>query len=190
MKIGTEQLTNELIRATIGLIKRAKGFKDLSEDQLNAKHTPDSWSALECLEHLNLYGDFYNPEIEHRIKNSSTTPSALFKPGLIGNYFVKLMEPKEKLNRMKTFDDKNPAGSQLTKNVIDRFIDQQIEFKKLLEASRKINLGKTRTSISISKVVKIKLGDTFRFSVAHNARHLDQAERALNSLQLKKETTA
>ena len=46
-----------------------------------------------------------------------------------------------------------------------------------MDLSKKINISKTRTAISISKIIRLKLGDTFRFNVAHNERHLLQAEK-------------
>ncbi len=55
-----------------------------------------SWSILECLEHLNLYGDFYIPEIKNRIESSKTLPKENFKSRILGNYFAKSMLPKEK----------------------------------------------------------------------------------------------
>jgi anion-transporting ArsA/GET3 family ATPase len=179
MKIASEKLTDELIEATQKLIQRAEKIKTVSESQLNTRPSSESWSALETLEHLNLYGDFYNPEINQRLTGNTSQNQDTFKSGVIGNWFVGLMEPKEKLNTMKTFADKNPLGSALDKSTIERFLAQQEEFLKLLNASRKVSLSKTKTSISISKVLKLKLGDTFRFIVAHNQRHLDQAERAL-----------
>ena len=36
--------------------------------------------------------------------------------------------PKGKLNKMKTFKDKNPLNANLDKTVIDKFINQQIPF--------------------------------------------------------------
>ena len=62
---------------------------------------------------------------------------------------------------------------------IDRFINQQKEYLELIEKSKKINLTKTKTAISISKLIKLRLGDTFRFITAHNERHLLQAENIL-----------
>ena len=44
----------------------------------------------------------------------------------------------------------------------------------------KIDLNKTKTAISISKLIKLKIGDTFRVVVYHNERHLIQAEKILN----------
>lgn len=64
---------------------------------------------------------------------------------------------------MKTLKENNPLGSHLDKSVIDRFIDQQKDSLKLIDKSKNVNLSKTKTAISISKLIKLRLGDTFRF---------------------------
>lgn len=178
MKFKTEELLAELIEQTRININKVENFRELSDTELNHKENTEKWSILECIEHLNLYGDFYNPEIRKRIETSHSKANLIFKSGVIGNYFVNMMLPKKKLNKMKTFKDKNPAGSSLDSIVIDKFISQQKEFLELIESSKNINLTKTKTAVSISKVIKIRLGDTFRFIVAHNQRHLIQAENA------------
>lgn len=80
---------------------------------------------------------------------------------------------------MKTSKDKNPIGSTLTIDVIDKFIIQQKELIDLIKKSKNVNLTKTKTAISISKLIKIRLGDTFRFIIAHNQRHIIQAKNAI-----------
>lgn len=87
------------------------------------------------------------------------------------------MLPKEKLNKIKTFKDKNPIGRKLDKTTIERFISQQEEVLNLLDKSRKIDLNKTKTAISISNLIKLKIGDTFRVVVYHNERHIVQANK-------------
>lgn len=188
MKIQTEVLVTDLMNRTKQLIVEAEALKEKTEEQLNYKQHAESWSVLECLEHLNLYGRFYLPEIEKRIAEqlSLSSPSvplqrgnkaSVFKSGWLGNYFANSMLPKEKLNKMKTFKNMNPLNSKLDKKVIDEFISQQQQMLRLLEESRKISLNKTRTAISISKLIKLKLGDTFRFVIYHNQRHMVQAQR-------------
>lgn len=179
MKIVTNELIAELVEKTRININKAEGFRKLSEKELNYKESIDEWSILECMEHLNIYGDFYNPEIKERIEKTKTTSTKIFKSGVIGNYFVNLISPKEKLNKMKTLKENNPLGSHLDKTVIDRFVNQQKECLELIEKSKKINLTKTKTAISITKLVKLRLGDTLRFITAHNERHLLQAENIL-----------
>ena len=177
----TEKLIQDLIERTKVNINQAEKFKQLSKEELNSRISEDSWSVLECIEHLNLYGDFYIPEINMRINNSKSSTKANFKTGLLGNYFAKSMLPKEKLNKMKTFKDKNPKGSKLEKNTIDRFLSQQEQILNLLNDSRKIDLNKVKTGITISKWIKLKLGDTFRVVIYHNDRHILQANKILEA---------
>ena len=80
---------------------------------------------------------------------------------------------------MKTFKDKNPIGSKLDKSTIERFVSQQEKILNLLDKSREIDLNKTKTAISISKLIKLKIGDTFRVVIYHNERHLEQAKKLL-----------
>tara|TARA_B110000503_G_scaffold130446_1_gene203854 strand:+ start:104 stop:649 length:546 start_codon:yes stop_codon:yes gene_type:complete len=176
----SEKLIQDLIERTKENMNPAEKLSTLSIDKLNWKVEQNSWSILECLEHLNLYGDFYIPEIKSKIENSSTLPNRNFKPGMLGDYFAKGMLPKEKLNKMKTFKDKNPIGGALDKKVIQRFIAQQEQLLNLLDQTRKIDLNKTKTAISISKWIKLKLGDTFRVVIYHNDRHIAQANNVLD----------
>jgi hypothetical protein len=179
MKIKSEALIEELIERTRLNMNKAEGFKQLNADLLNWKTGQEIWSVLECIEHLNLYGDFYLPEIERRISQANRESEADFKPGCVGDYFAKSMLPKEKLNKMKTFKNKNPNGSKLTKETITRFLDQQKKMLELLDRARGVSLNKTKTGISISPLIKFKLGDTFRFVIYHNERHIVQADKIL-----------
>ncbi|WP_106916123.1 DinB family protein [Chryseobacterium aurantiacum] len=182
MKISTLQLLEELKDRTGNHLQYAQTLLLKPENELNFRMSTDSWSVLECLEHLNRYGDFYIPEISHRISSSVTSSQPVFRPGILGNYFAKSMLPKEKLNKMKTLKAMNPIHSQLNKEVLTEFAKQQQLLLELLEKAKHIDLEKTKTAISISKLITLKLGDTFRFVIYHNARHLAQVERILNNI--------
>ena len=183
MRTSKSRLIEDLISRTKANLNAVEQFKVLSEKELNWKENAESWSVLECIEHLNLYGDFYLPEIKRRIAQASTAgDSSEFKSGLLGNYFAKSMLPKEKLNKMKTFKDKNPSGSKLNKGVLHRFTDQQKEMLDLLNKARKVDLNKVKTAISITKLLKLRLGDTFRVVIYHNQRHIVQAEKVLRKI--------
>ncbi|MEO9893947.1 DinB family protein [Aurantibacter sp.] len=181
MVLHAETLLQDLIERTRKHINEAEKFKSLPTETLNWRVANDSWSILECFEHLNLYGDFYIPELKKRMESSKTQPKENFKSGVLGNYFAKSMLPKEKLNKMKTFKDKNPIGSTLDKTTMNRFIAQQEKILNLLDKSRAVDLNKIKTAISISKLIKLRIGDTFRVVVYHNERHILQANNVLNS---------
>lgn len=179
MKIKQEALIEDLIERTKGVLNSAEQYSQLSIEELNYKANSESWSILECIEHLNLYGDFYLPEIENKIAESKTKPTTDFKSGLLGNYFAKSMLPKEKLNKMKTFKDKNPVGSDLNISSLERFIIQQKQLLDILNKARQVNLNKVKTGITIASWIKLRLGDTFRVVIYHNQRHIVQANKIL-----------
>jgi DinB superfamily len=179
MKITSQNLIADLIERANAVIAQAELFKQQSDESLNWKQNPESWSVLECIEHLNLYGHFYLPEIEMRIKNTTSKPDELFKSGWLGNYFANTMLPKEKLNKMKTFKDKNPINSNLNRKVLDAFVEQQRKMLELLSRASNVSLNKTKTAISITTWIQLKLGDTFRFVIYHNQRHIEQAKKVL-----------
>lgn len=173
----SEQLIQDHIELTRQIINRAEKLKSEDLPTLTWRKDPHSWNVLECLEHLNRYGDFYLPEIENKISASATASDPEFKSGLLGGYFAKSMLPNEKLNKMNTFKDKNPLNEKLDKTVIDRFIDQQIKLLDLLKKARKVSLNKVKIQLSITRLLKFKLGDTFCFFVNHILRHLEQIDR-------------
>ena len=184
MKKKTSLLIAELKDQTIGFIQKAENLKMLSDKDLNYREKSDTWSILECLEHLNLYGDFYIAAIGNAIKNSDSKPVDQYKSGWLGNYFAESMLPKEKLNKMNTFKDKNPIHSSLQRTVIDRFIEQQKKFISLYEASEKVNINKVRVPITLSKWITLRIGDLFRFLMNHNIRHFQQLDRILQSARV------
>ncbi|MEM7103177.1 MAG: DinB family protein [Bacteroidota bacterium] len=190
MKIATVDLVSELVTRTNSFIEIAeKSFLPLNENQINWKPDIDSWSIGECLEHLNMYGDYYIPAISEGIHNGANTkPSEKFKPGWLGNYSANAMLPREGVitNKMKSPKDKNPALSTVPRGVVERFINQQKDILTLLEESGNVSMSKVRVPISIGRFIKFKLGDTFRFIIYHNERHIIQAENVYKALKASK----
>lgn len=180
MTIAAHLLIDDLIARTQANSAAVREFEKLSDNALNWKPAQESWSVLACIEHLNMYGDFYLPEIERNIQEADKQKvPANFKSGLFGNYFAKSMLPQEKSKKMKTFKDKDPGASQLDRSVLDRFMDQQKVLLSLLDEARTVDLTKVKTPMSISRLLKLRLGDTFRVLVYHNQRHIVQAKKVV-----------
>ena len=178
MKFKSEKLIEDLIERTRNAMNDVEALLLLSNEKLNQKSDAHSWSALECIAHLVFYSDFYNPEIKKRMDNSRSEPRPIFKSGLLGNFFSNLMLPKDNLNKMKTLKEANPLGSDLNKEILEKFKGQLKESLNLLNKARSKNLTKIKTGISISNMIKLRLGDTFRVVIYHNQRHLIQALKA------------
>lgn len=179
MALTTKGLLQNLIETTRSNLNSAEQLKTQNIESLNWKHNSESWSALECIEHLNRYGEFYIPELTNKIRASKYKPSEIFKSSWLGNYFSKSVSYQEDLNKMKTFKSMNPLNSKLNILTLDKFIGQQHQILELLNQSKNVNLDKTKTAISISTFIKLRLGDTLRVLIFHNERHLKQAEKAI-----------
>lgn len=173
----TETLLQSLTTEVKQLIQSAETLNELPLHELNWRPAPESWNILECFEHLNLYGRFYLPAIEKGIHRSRTKSEPEFNPGFLGNYFAESMLPKETMKKMKTFKSKNPIHAKLDKKVIGTFLQQQEQLLVLLARARKVNLNKIKIPTSISAMLQLKLGDTFRFVINHEIRHLKQVEK-------------
>ncbi|WBX73231.1 DinB family protein [Tenacibaculum pacificus] len=173
---NTKELLSELKQTVVSHINYVESLKNNTTEELQYKKTAKSWSVLECLEHLNLYSEFYNNEIRKRIEKSKHQKSTVFKAGFLGNKFALDMLPKEGVKTMNTFKSKNPIYSKLDKKVVlERFIIFQEELLQLLELAENKNLTKIKTAITLP-ILKFRLGDTFRFVINHNQRHIAQAK--------------
>jgi len=182
MNISSDAILNSLKEITERNLKEVQQFATLSADKLNAKPSEKAWCILECIEHLNRYSDFYNPEIRKVIDASNHPKSETFKSSWLGNYFAQSMMPKkDKLNKMKTFKSMNPIHASLDHKVLHRFIDHLHQTLRLLDEARQKDLTKIKTGITISKIIKLRLGDTFRVLIHHNDRHVQQALKLLNN---------
>jgi hypothetical protein len=183
MRIDSHQLLNELKQQTQINIAHAQQIQQLAIDKLTWRSEPTSWNVLECFEHLNRYGDYYHPQMMHKIATTKTKADTIFESGMLGNFFAESMQPKATGKKYKTFKDKNPLHSSLDKTVVQTFLTQQQQLLELLEQSENVSLNNVRIRTTITSLIKLKLGDMFRFLIAHNTRHLNQAQKVLTLWQ-------
>lgn len=160
---------------------QAEQLQKLPIETLNWRESEHSWTILECIEHLNLYGDFYLSAITQKLDHNKTKSSATFKPGLLGDYFAKSMLPEGKLNKMKAFKSKNPIHKPLETDTIDKFLSQQLTLHHILDRAENVNLNALRIGSTLSPLLRFKLGDTLRFFTNHIQRHFNQIERILKA---------
>ena len=170
--------TRQIILATSYLLQE-------DPEKLVQQPAPGKWSVAQVIEHLNSYGRYYLPAIELAMNEQSSLPDPVFTPGWLGDYFTKSMLPKngEITNKMQTPKGHRPAADIDSKPVIEEFLKQERLLLELLERAKHINISTIRIPISLSRLVKLKLGDTFRFLVAHHQRHFVQVNNTLNAVK-------
>ena len=162
------------------------------EDPENLLEQPstDKWSVAQVLEHLNTYSRYYLPLIASKINENREKPERVFESGWLGSYFIKSMLPKagKVTNKMKAPKGHRPVSDLDNKVVLDEFEKHQQHLLQLLEKAENRNLNKIRIPISISWFIKINLGDTFGFLIAHQQRHFVQIANTLNAVKQNKVT--
>lgn len=155
-------------------------LKSKSEKDLSLLAKDGGWSAAQVLAHLNFYAGYYLNEIERALSNSTTTSSPFYKSSWLGNYFTNMMKPKEDgqvKSKMKSPKNAVPPEMPNAKSELEKFIQYQHQILNVIEISRKVSLQKIRIPTSLSKLIKFNLGDTYRFVIAHEQRHIEQIKR-------------
>lgn len=179
---SSKDLLEALTERTRENLRIAETFLALPSSTLHQRPRPDAWNALEALAHLNKYGDFYLPEIRQRMSATKhNRPAATFTSSWLGNKFAAGMKPGPKTRNISTFKNADPRnfGQEFDPKTIREFIRQQEEMLELLQLAARVDLTRTKTGISISNLIKLRLGDTLRVVIYHNWRHVEQALRAI-----------
>jgi uncharacterized damage-inducible protein DinB len=175
----TEQLT-KLKRQTEAIIQSVETkFNSLSDDKLNAKPARDRWSILECFEHLNLYSQYYLTALEVAVgKSSAASELADLKYTWIGKKSIAMMHPSN-TKKQKTFKKMIPAKSQLTRDVLATFLNDQQRILRLIAKSATLDVTKSVVPVEFFKILKMNIAETLEFVIVHEQRHLQQAEAVL-----------
>ncbi|GAA4308736.1 hypothetical protein GCM10023149_02770 [Mucilaginibacter gynuensis] len=185
MKLNKAQLLKEL---SITVTQNLQTFEVLIRDHytsLNIKPNEHSWSVLQIVEHLNTYNNYYLPAIEKALSQSTISPfnkSEVFKPGLLGNYFVKMMLPDTEGSITKKYKAAKwhaPLNTNADE-VIGNYIKGQQQLLQLLDRAANYDLNAIRIPTSLNKLIRIKTEDAFRFLIAHQQRHFVQVQNTLS----------
>lgn len=176
MKTLQSTLITELSTKTKEALAHTELLLDQNLETLNKRPSEQAWSALECIQHLNFYHDFYLPEFEKINENGKAQKHPEFKSSFLGEYFANGMKYEAK--PMKTLKSTNPIGSSLDKKCLTKFHQELERLHNILGAATHKDLGKNKCGISISKLIRLKYGDALRVVIYHNERHLMQALKA------------
>ncbi|GGG12169.1 DinB family protein [Pontibacter amylolyticus] len=150
-------------------------FVPLELSLLNSKPAPDSWSILECLEHLNRYSRYYNPVLAKAIAaNAGGNTDQTISYTWLGKKSLDMVRP-ENGKKSKTVKHMNPNNSQLGRQTLEEFLDHQTELLQLLDKAKGANLNKKAIPVEFFKLLKLRIGETLEFVALHQERHLQQA---------------
>jgi hypothetical protein len=157
----------------------------LKDSQLNWKPNNQSWSINEVLFHLNQYAHYYQDVFISKIESTKfTEPKSQFISSPLGKSAWKSMKLGVANNIKRKFQSPknyNPTlQPQLVRpNEISIFEKYQLDLFEIIEKARKVNIQRVKIPISISKFIRLKLGDALLFVIYHNERHLQQIKNLI-----------
>jgi hypothetical protein len=184
-KTKSLSLLEELQSATRQVIAEAMLLKTEDPGHLLDQPAPGKWSVVQVLEHLNSYGRYYLVAIGRSLQQDKPAIE-YYTPGWLGDYFTRLMQPKEDgtlKSKMQSPRNHRPPATLDLFPVLNEFIEQQQHLLTLLENAKEKNISAIRTPVSISRFIRLKVGDTFRFLIAHEQRHFIQIRKTLQQLK-------
>lgn len=183
--LNREALLQSLQQETRELLAFAHHLQ--TEQQALLLQTPANggWNITQVLEHLNTYSHYYLPLVTTALYQSRPASSPQFRPGWLGNYFTRLIQPEPEgtiQKKMKAAKQHLPALQLNTHNVLQAFIAHQQQLLQLLQQASGKNLSTIKIPVSILPVLKLKTGDILRFLCAHQQRHLKQMQLVLSEV--------
>ncbi|MEY3237052.1 MAG: hypothetical protein RI883_1153, partial [Bacteroidota bacterium] len=128
----------------------------------------------------NEYAKYYHPTILSKIERTRfNEPKEIFISTPLGKSAWKSMKLGNARNIKRKFKSPrsyNPIINPdlLNGNELKEFEEGQNHLLTIIDAAQTVNMRKVRIPISISKIVRLKLGDALLFVVYHNERHLQQ----------------
>lgn len=184
----TAQLIEELKRITqsnIDLVNQK--FLALNEQQKNWRKDLDSWSINEVFSHLNEFSSYYHAAFSAKIERTRFREAKeVFISSPLGRSAwksMKLGNAKNIKRKFKSPRNYNPTFNPtlLAIDPISKFEKNQNELLHIIDLAATVNLRKAKIAMSISKIIRLKLGDALLFVIYHNERHLQQALSILNN---------
>lgn len=182
--------TNQLIEIVTEITKEnidfvSKKVKKLSDTQLKWRPNPGVWSVTEILAHLNSYATYYHPAFLKKIENTRfTSTKEAFISSPLGRSAWKSMKLGKVQNVKRKF--KAPKGHNpsidtelITGNDVSDFIEAQNDLLTIIDKASDVNLRRVKVPISISKIVRLRLGDALLYVTYHNQRHIEQISKLI-----------
>lgn len=166
--------------------RAAAVVKNLSFEQMKQRPQPNEWSIAECLVHLNLSS---RAEIDVLNFSAAQTPpkpeyvEKQFKMDLLGRFLKWTLEPPPmSLSKIKTTAEFQPVDIEPLGEILPTFLTLQEQLKAQADAANGLPLDRIKIVSPFNRRVKYNLLSFFHILLAHERRHLWQAENVRTAI--------
>ena len=159
---------------------------DINQEQLWKRPSPASWSIGECPAHLNVAGQLYLESMESAVAAGwaeGKVGTGPFRYGLLFRLFLWYEEPPPR-KKLIPFKLGNAAPelfaplAQPNENVANEFTALQDKLLALTEKADGLDLTGIKMTSPAAERFRMSLLEALGGTLAHERRHLWQAERA------------
>jgi len=158
-------------------------FGPLSREQLNWKRQADQWSVAQCFDHLIKINTAYFPQLR-RIEDGAYAPSWRDRVPWLGRFFgsmiLRAVQPESR-RKFKAAKHVEPSTSAIDEGIIARFTAHQREVIQHMTLTAGRDLSAIMVTSAVAPVAFYSALDAFRILVAHERRHMAQAERVTHA---------
>ena len=145
-----------------------------------------SWSAAECLSHLSISTELFLPVLQKAIddarKRGLIDTKRQPKMDVLGRVLRWFLEPPIR-QRVKTRAPFVPRSVRAKAEAFGEFAALQSKLAEQIASARDLDLGRIKIVSPFDKRVRYNVYSAFRIVIAHQRRHLWQAEQAVASLR-------
>jgi uncharacterized damage-inducible protein DinB len=154
-------------------------FGRLGEHQLNWRPDATRWSVAQCLEHLLVSNRLIFSAAGEALAPSA--PRTIWQrlpvlPGLFGQLLIRSQAPGG-TRKYRAAPDAQPSASNITADIVQRFVAQQWEAATFLQTLDEQTAGRVIITSPFVRFMTYSMLDACRLVVAHGRRHFEQARR-------------
>ncbi len=158
-------------------------FGGLSAAQINWKPDPKRWSVAQCLDHLIVANRQLHRPIDEIIEGRARTRILERAPAYArfwGRLMVRQLRPEATL-KLTAPSKATPSASAIDPGIVRRFVDQQVDTIRRMQLLDERDRGNVILTSPFAWPVVYHAIDACRIIVAHERRHLAQAQRVVDS---------
>lgn len=172
----------DIIRQLDDASESARQIADgLDVNQLRQRPQPDRWSIAECLVHLNLSSQaeiVVLDDVFARTTKEKMSNKMKYKMDFLGSFLKWMLEPPMKSwSKIKTTEEFRPMNIEPVEQALPTFLDLQEQLKIRVGRANGLPLDKIKVASPFNRKIKYNLLSCFNLILAHERRHLWQAEQ-------------
>ena len=176
-------LPTVLAEASLLADETRRVFGRLSPQQVNWKPGEREWSIGQCFDHLIVSNRPYVPIFEEILagrRRPRVWERMPLVPRLFGRLLISTLRP-DSGRKVKARPGFYPSSSDLAPAIVGTFLEEHERLRRLMAASRGLDLDGITITSPVSGFVTYSLMDACRIIVVHEQNHFVQATRVMEA---------